>query len=610
VPYDTFESYSTFAANCSKLGSLHLEYVQLDPNALVESLKGCTELQSITLKNVEFIRPISPVSNLLLPKLTEFCLIMYHITAKSAAEFMTYLFFYNSTGQDLIPNTVNILVEVKLNDARLEYYPSAQALINQNLGFDVSRYFEYNAIMFIHGFFDPVTLKVENLTSLTLMRLVNFNPYSTLYDKLKLARNLVEFTLTISELDFNESVNVSIDLSIFPSIETLQFLTLENVHIWSSKWVELKGLKFFHVWPGVLNLTALSISNSLSMVDLKNVVFIGNRLDTFLAKMTNLTELSLDLTEMENQKLDMLSLENSANSLREMRLFGLQLEISSQNLTFDELSHIRFKKCNFMENVLNRFSSTFLGLIEVEMTQSNLSLPFLQEVLSISSLREFEIQKKTLEVPTMLKFLLDSGVPVNANGANLHRNETSPTGWSAYLIHRVNNRHNTVLRDVTLYGYCILLVGVGALGILGNILSAVVLSRKNMRSSTSCLLLGLTFCDMSVLMTYICSALYFGIKLVLVFLQFKISVNNEYSILGFQVNENSVQWLDELYYRILYPLNKTGKNKNITNRNANSSLITMFCRNCSAIPNYYYILSVLSQYSLHWIRVYKRHDNH
>jgi len=46
------------------------------------------------------------------------------------------------------------------------------------------------------------------------------------------------------------------------------------------------------------------------------------------------------------------------------------------------------------------------------------------------------------------------------------------------------------------------------LGIIGNILSAVVLSRPQMRSSVTCLLLGLAFCD-SLLIVF--STLIFGL---------------------------------------------------------------------------------------------------
>ncbi|CAG7824937.1 unnamed protein product [Allacma fusca] len=62
------------------------------------------------------------------------------------------------------------------------------------------------------------------------------------------------------------------------------------------------------------------------------------------------------------------------------------------------------------------------------------------------------------------------------------------------------------LFEFIINGFGITIVAI--LGIIGNILSAVVLSRPQMRSSVTCLLLGLAFCDSLLVFT---SALIFGL---------------------------------------------------------------------------------------------------
>ena len=57
--------------------------------------------------------------------------------------------------------------------------------------------------------------------------------------------------------------------------------------------------------------------------------------------------------------------------------------------------------------------------------------------------------------------------------------------------------------------YGILLVGVGILGLLGNVISIVVLTRPQMKSSINIILVGLVSCDSILIVT---SILMFGIK--------------------------------------------------------------------------------------------------
>jgi hypothetical protein len=180
-----------------------------------------------------------------------------------------------------------------------------------------------------------------------------------------------------------------------------------------------------------------------------------------------------------------------------------------------------------------------------------------QEILNSSVL--VELLPKKNEVPEITKFLQDSGVPSGVQEIKLVKSKNSTTGWWNTDLGRKSTIPNTTLTNTVLYAYILLLMCICGFGLFGSLISSIVLTRKNMWGSTSCILLGLTFCDSLVLLTYICSVLYFGIKLILNFMEFGVSQDQVYRVLGFQVTEFSVKSLDDLQYTILYPLNKTGK---------------------------------------------------
>lgn len=65
--------------------------------------------------------------------------------------------------------------------------------------------------------------------------------------------------------------------------------------------------------------------------------------------------------------------------------------------------------------------------------------------------------------------------------------------------------------------YGVLINFVGVFGILGNIVSMIVLSRPQMRSSMSCLLSGLAICDSALILS---SILMFGLPVIFYYTQY------------------------------------------------------------------------------------------
>jgi hypothetical protein len=122
---------------------------------------------------------------------------------------------------------------------------------------------------------------------------------------------------------------------------------------------------------------------------------------------------------------------------------------------------------------------------------------------------------------------------------------------------RSTNNTDIVLRDRFMNSYTLSLWTICTLGLLGNVLNGLVLSRKRMRSSTSIILLGLALFDSMVLVTFLFSVIYFGLKLLVVF-GFEILEEN-YKFLWFDLSIADAQRTLEFHQSFLYPLNKIGR---------------------------------------------------
>ena len=107
------------------------------------------------------------------------------------------------------------------------------------------------------------------------------------------------------------------------------------------------------------------------------------------------------------------------------------------------------------------------------------------------------------------------------------------------------NTQDTSHDPVSLFHFLVMGVGAGlvsVMGIIGNTLSAIVLSRPKMKSSLNCLLLGLTFCDMLLILN---TLIIFSIATIL-----------EYFGVG-----QSYGYFNTLLTPYLYSLGMTGKSR-------------------------------------------------
>jgi len=512
---------------------------------------------------VEFKRPIK-VGKVFLPALQEFALTMHQIDAISASDFMAHLFFYrNYTTQENTIKGMSISVRSEADEKYLFYgnlrattylfdsdTENSYPLSLEGFNYDVTCYFYYDALALRPSIVYPTTIRTSDLKKFSIFA-DNFHP--DIFEALKSMHQL-----TALKVVKNTAATVSIDLSTIPTIESIQYLVFGNLNIGSSRWIDLKNLSKLEMYRGQLNLTQISLSNSPSNIEvrLQNTVLIGSNLNSVVRNI-QLRRLDLDYRprQIPFLEFDLKSLQNSSQTLSSVDLSGLDLKISESKSFQMDTKYILLRDCKLSENLLQDFPDIFPNLHHFSIYQYNASRTMFQDMLQFPHLRFLAFDRSDHETPEVNQFMLDSNIPKNAYWITLNRSNETVTGWNHLRSSPLNSKLDTKLRDTALYTYILILSIIIGVGIIGNILSAIVLTRKNMRSSTSCILLGLAFCDTPVLITYACSTLYFGIKFIFVFLKFKIVHETDV----YTVSEQSVKWLDQFYYSFMYPLNKTGE---------------------------------------------------
>jgi len=391
---------------------------------------------------------------------------------------------------------------------------------------------------------------MDNLTSLSL----STGSYPTNSKFVKPAPHLTDLNVINNhKQDGTNSETLSIDLSTFPAVQNL---FIYRVRVSSTEVIQLENVQSFYAMKCEVNLIQISIFEHLSDVYLENVIFLGGQLESFIGRMDNLRSVALDYSGIPNTKFDLNTLSRSVTVLRGMSLYGLELQMSSP-VVFGKLKSMALQESVFNVNTDDKFNETFPNLIHLTITRCPISYSILKNMLTISSLKTVSIVRADSNNTENHDLFTESGVPRFVKYFKLERSNSSSTGWS--YIPNSNELQGYRFRDIVLQIYVIVLITICGFGLLGNILSAVVLTRNNMRSSTSCILLGLTLCDGILLITYAGSILYYGIKLILVFLNSSIPSYEPYFIFGLKVTESFVKKLDELQYRVLFPLNRIGK---------------------------------------------------
>jgi len=256
--------------------TLNLSYVQFDPNELIKSLHGCNKLTNITLTNVEFKKPIE-VGKVFLPALKRFHLTMHHIESNSVTEFMAHLFFYrNYTAQDNTINDMEIVVTSEADGKELRYSDSPPNYLSlTDFNYDVTCSFYYERLTLTRSVVYPSTLRTSDLLSFSIYD-DNFHP--DVFEVLRSMKHLTFLQIYQIKDSISQPTTVSIDVSIIPTIETINFLEFVNVYVWSSRLIELKYIKTIYMIGVELNLTQIIMPNSGSGVylDLRNTVLIGS----------------------------------------------------------------------------------------------------------------------------------------------------------------------------------------------------------------------------------------------------------------------------------------------------------------------------------------------
>jgi hypothetical protein len=488
-------------------------------------------LEDLTLVNVdwkgEFKRKVH------LPSLRRFFLSRanWNIKETSAQDLMDSIFFYSNAAALKTWNQ-SLLYRSKAT-LRLEE-PGASSIYQFSLNFEQNR-------LFVRSFPEDLT-KYFSFTELNL--------WGTFWDLNPETGGWVKTRLTL-------------DLALLPTA-TLRKLSLTNVNLISTsvlppKFEALEKLKLRLL---CFNSTQAIFPNStLKYLELYGVKCDGRKVDvsSFLRNRIGLTSLvlsysgSFDLSDLEASR-------------RTLRYLGLEAWVVTQSADFQfpNLKLISlFGDVPFEPPQL--FSTTFENSGVMEFVDFSFKPGFFKEVLKTRvRFIDFRLQRKAKVdwAAEVESFSAQAGVPKYLDLDQCQFRWTNGTWTCDYEedIKFISNLRMARERDVVMCAYTLSLVGICSLGILGNVLSGGVLSRKRMRSSTTFILLGLTLSDLTLLLTSLFSVAFYGLKLILVFFNYPIKAE-DYGFLWMDIHVADVGTLEHRQSQILYPLIKTGNSK-------------------------------------------------
>ncbi len=528
--------------------------MEFDPEFLFESLEGCEKLETLTLVKVdlkgEFKRKVY------LPSLRRFSLSRFNwdVKATSPEELMASISFYTDAAALQTWNTSSV------------YTSGAEVTLEDDFNFRL--------------FFNGIMLDVENFPGGDLTKY--FHPYSqlSLYSTVWNVSNTLGLNLTYVYLRNVDLINwnqpqfphltsltlkvtsepkLTLDLSLLPT-QTLKELVLENINLISTSTFEalekltLSRLCFSNTTQ------ALFASRNLKDLRLWDLECDSGEIEvsTFLKSCGGLERLTLQAL----RSFDPADLESSRESLKDLHLDGVGVVSQSEVFQFRQLDELLLRgKVSFSSPQL--FSTTFKLTEVMEFHGFTFEPGFLKEVLKtrvnkikIHSGREIQLGA---EVET---FLAQARVP-----AHLYFRDVSYSLQKRNQTWEYNEDDDTPDvsmardRDVIMYAYTLSLLSISSLGILGNVLSGGVLSRKRMRSSTSFILLGLTLSDLTLLITYLPAIVYYGLKLIMIFLKYRATeeFGFAYWFLRTKIKQLDVGRFEQQQAVFFYPLNKTGR---------------------------------------------------
>ena len=339
--------------------------------------------------------------------------------------------------------------------------------------------------------------------------------------------------------------------------ETLTSLAVSNMVLLSHQTepTHFENLETLHLQKCNFNSSILVVSHTLTSLYLTSVVIIDGNLKSITEKYTKLETLSL----VNMTGIDLSLLEPAKFNLKNLYIIDSYVNQSS-NFEFENMFSLKLTRCIIDKSYVDKFSSTFKKLRRIVLIGDFTILKLLKRIPNTSITQvilRFEGEQKfhsDSEIEEGRQFLSSLNVSSDATEVSLYK-LSNGSDWEVYALESAKD--SSLLRDVLIYLYIITISVISLFGIFGSFVSGIVLSKKKLRSSTSCILLGLTLSDLTLLVTYLMSVVYFGLKLILIFLQFQIS-DSEYPFLWFTISVESAQRMELWQSRFLYSLNKTG----------------------------------------------------
>jgi len=250
---------------------------------------------------------------------------------------------------------------------------------------------------------------------------------------------------------------------------------------------------------------------------------------------------------------DISTLRPSKAALR--KLFFRQVYLTqSRPASFHNLTRLVLRNVSVSRSFVDSFPDTFNSVEYVDVGV-RLDGEVWEAILKASAIRRIKLKDYHFySTPRVDSFLLGAGCPLYHETIEV----VKVGGVWKHLNRGKGIWYDTRVRDAFIYGLTLTLSAICIGGLIGNFFSGIVLSQRAMRTSTSCILIGLTICDTVVLVSYLPSILFFTAVLATYYLNFIIQPSQGYTFLGMRFTAEYAFSYFELHKSIFYPMSKTG----------------------------------------------------
>jgi len=221
---------------------------------------------------------------------------------------------------------------------------------------------------------------------------------------------------------------------------------------------------------------------------------------------------------------------------------------------------LSFESCQLEASFLDGLSHVFKNAEFVNL-DNQITDPILDAFLntSVSELWVLNVGKIGKDNIGVKRFLKEANASMLQDKVSLAKSSNGKWEYRGSHPEDIEKGESTVF-----YAYISSLFIFCFVGIIGNVISVVVLSGKGMWSSTSCILITLALFDITILTTLIGSLPLYGFKLVSLFLKLYtfpfglFGTGSQIPLLG-ESPVQTVTLLENIQAKFIYPLCKTGK---------------------------------------------------